>query len=796
MLLALIGFHAMLQVRPAQQRPATAVRDSTPADSIRRDVPRRLPVTSDVLATAFRDSAARTLFERARDARIAQDSSLLSSEAKVRQRMSVSASLGKFGRERLVYRQESAARVQWQRGIGARVEMTGARVAIPVLGMPKVERAALEGNVIGSDMSPVPYFPGSETLWIGGLSATTEVDERQIVNPIARGAEAYYTYKTGESVRFTLPDGRVVQLREIEVRPRATRWNLTVGSLWFDTQSGQLVRAAYRLAAPSRMTISVNDDEDSTRKAPKVISYLLSGLVPGGAQITGVTVEYGLFEGRFWLPRSQSFEGVAELMAARVPVEYENSFSYSHVNGALDLVPIHVDTTQADEPRLERPPPGLDAAARRRWRDSTRAAYRAARIAREDSIKAGMRVGSMRQCDSADTRVVTRYRYEDARLPVELRVPCDLEKLAHSPDLPPSIYDPGEEVFSDADREQLLGKALAVAAQAPLFSMLPPPTVRFGPSMMRYNRIEGFSTGLFVQQQIGAGFAATAIGRYGFADRIPNVEASLARTNGNKTIQVTGYRRLASANHWGSPLSFGSSVSALLFARDDGFYYRATGAELTWSSERGLRLDWRAFTERDETAVQRTTASLSGNFVPNIEATRGTFAGAGVRFAHTYGMDPRGFQLYADFRAEAARGDSAYGRGALDLTLSRDLFGQLTAAISAAGGSSVGDLPSQRRWFLGGTQTIRGQRPDTAQSSNAFWLARAELATPMPIVRASLFGDVGWAGDRKHVSDVGRPLSGAGVGLSGFDGLVRLDVARGIYPRQAMQLSFYLNARF
>lgn len=795
MLIALIAIHAVLQVPPSQQRPASAVRDSTPADSIRRNVPRRLPVTPQVLATAFRDPAAKRLFERARDARIAQDSSLRSYDAKTRQRMSVFASFGKFGRDHLMYRQESAARVQWQRGIGARVEILGARVAAPVLGLPRVEREALEGNVIGNDMSPIPYYPGSETLWIGGLSATNEVDDRQIVNPIARGAEAYYTYATGDSVKFSLPDGRVIQLRELVVRPRAARWNLTVGSLWFDAETGQLVRAAYRLAAAGRTQISVSDENDSTRKAPKVISYLLSGLAPGRAEIVGVTVEYGLFEGRFWLPRSQSFEGLVEMMAARVPVKYENAFTYDHVNGTMNLAEIRVDTTETDEPELNRAPPGLDPAARRRWRDSTLAEYRVARKAREDSTKAGMRVGSMRQCDSSDTRVVTRYRYDEARLPVELRVPCDLEKLTHSSELPSSIYDPGEDVFDAAGREQLLGKALEVAAQAPLFSLLPPPRIQLGPSMMRYNRIEGFSTGLLVEQQIGAGYTAAAVGRFGFADRIPNVELSLTRSTGGNAIRLGGYRRLVSANDWGNPLSFGSSLSALLFGHDDGFYYRATGADLMWSSERGLRLDWRVFTEREETAVQRMTTSVSGSFVPNIVAAPDTYSGAAVRFAHTYGLDPRGFRLFADLRAEGAHSDSSYGRAALDLTLSRDLFG-LTGALTAAGGTSLGTLPSQRRWFLGGTQTIRGQRPDTAQSGNAFWLARAELATPMPIFRASLFGDIGWAGDRRHVSDIGRPLSGVGIGLSGFDGLIRLDVARGIYPRQDVRFNVYLNARF
>jgi hypothetical protein len=51
-------------------------------------------------------------------------------------------------------------------------------------------------------------------------------------------------------VSFRLPGGRTIQLREMKVRPRSPKFNLAVGSLWIETATGQLVRAAYRLAAP------------------------------------------------------------------------------------------------------------------------------------------------------------------------------------------------------------------------------------------------------------------------------------------------------------------------------------------------------------------------------------------------------------------------------------------------------------------------------------------------------------------------------------------------------------------
>jgi hypothetical protein len=75
-----------------------------------------------------------------------------------------------------------------------------------------------------------------------------EVDDREMVHPLAEGAEAYYKYATGDSVSIRLPDRREIALRELRITARRPDWKLFVGSFWFDTESGQLVRAAYRMA--------------------------------------------------------------------------------------------------------------------------------------------------------------------------------------------------------------------------------------------------------------------------------------------------------------------------------------------------------------------------------------------------------------------------------------------------------------------------------------------------------------------------------------------------------------------
>jgi hypothetical protein len=390
-------------------------------------------------------------------------------------------------------------------------------------------------------------------------------------------------------------------------------------------------------------------------------------------------------------------------------------------------------------------------------------------------------------------------------IPVAMRVPCDTASLSHSPDLPPSIYDAGEEVFDLKDLEDLKAQALSLAAQAPLqfkLSMLPPPTISYGPSLMRYNRVEGLSIGASVEQQLGGGYSGLAIGRLGFADFEPNLELSLARSNLTKTIRFTAYNRLVSASDWGHPLTFGSSFSALMFGRDEGFYYRASGVDLTRTLDGafggGVQMGWRLFAEQERTAAVKTNFAINGSDFPaNLVAQRGGYAGFSAHIDDQMGLDPEGLRVFSSLRLESAigHGDSAYGRAAFDVTTSHGL-GRVAASLTVSAGGSVGQLPPQRRWYLGGSQTVRGQSPDTAQSGNAFWLTRAELGSNDAGFRPSLFADLGWVGDRAKLGQVGRPMSGVGTGVSFLDGLFRFDVARGLYPRKQFRVDLYLESKF
>ena len=784
----------------------TVVKDSTDSAIVNertrrgRGYRRRLPVTAQVLATAFRDPTAKVLLERARTARLSQDSALQSYDATAYQRISAGLGFARIGRDRLMFRTENVSRVRWQRGIGAWVDLKGQRTAIPIA--PKEAQEEAQQDIADdADMSPIPYYPGYEALWIGAGHVKAQVDEREFVHPLARGAEAYYLYETGDSAQIRLPNGTIVSLRELRVRPRTPKWNVVVGSLWFDGRSGQLVRAAYRFATPLDVWAMVKEeDPHAMDDVPKWVTPLIS---PMHGQVTAIAIEYGLYEGRFWLPRIRAAEGSAQVSFMHVPFKMEQSFKYASVNGRDSLPPIVV----AERPRLDTLP---DSVAEH-MRDSIRAARRA----RRDSIRTGLLKPERRlaQCDTSEYFVVTHTegREGDQVLRTATRVPCDTKKLAESPDLPRSIFDPAEEIFGAKERDALIKEALSLTAQPPFLlgsGRLPPATLKWGPEFMRYNRVEGFSAGAQVDQQLGAGYTARLLGRIGTADWQPNAELSIERTNLEKTWRLTGYNRLVAANDWGNPLSFGSSISALLFGRDEGFYYRTTGVELTRTRDPrsdGARIDWRLFFENERTAKQKTTFSLGPAFVPNIDAVSAHYVGTGLRVDHTAGLDPRGFRLLTDIRLEAASAltsrDSVtdrYARGAADFTLSHGLPANLIGALTLSGGTSAGELPPQRRWYLGGAQTIRGQRPDTSMSGNAFWMTRAELGYDAGGVRPLLFGDLGWTGDRDRLYKnlIGRPMSGLGAGASFMDGLFRFDVARGLHPQKRWRVDMYVEARF
>jgi hypothetical protein len=731
-------------------------------DSVRKAsrLAKRPPITPAILASAFKDAGAKDLLLRARAARLKQDSTLTAYEASAYERISVGMGFKKIGRDRLLMRSERASHVMWQRGKGAIIDVKGQRSAFPML--DGVGKGELDLGTAGD----IPYAPGRETLWIGSGLAKADVSENEIIHPLAAGAEAYYTYASGDSVSFQLPGGTRIELRELLIRPRQPKWNVAVGSLWFDAATAQLVRAVYRMAQEMDImaVAKENNQEDHDPDDAEIPRWVKPMIMPMKAKVSAVTVEYGLHEGRFWLPRSQTIEGDAQVSFMHIPFKLEQRYSYSSVNGTDPL-------------------PDVVIAAEDTARDSVSRAARRER--RRNECKTG-------------TERIRRENRSDEELRILVRVPCDTIALARSSELPKSIYDDGEAVFGTTERDALVSEALTLGAQ-PEFSPQRP-TLSYGVPYTRYNRIEGFSTGVGVDQVLGGGYNLHAQLRLGVADLSPNGELWLDRTDGRQTIGVGAYRRLVASNDWGDPLGFSSSVSALLFGRDEGFYYRTWGAELKGQKEQGLVNSWRLFGEQHFDATVHTDWSVahpSGvkGGLTNIDAVNGSIVGLALGHHSSHGLDPHGFRALTDLKLEGGTGTFDYARGSMQTTLSHSLGRALDGALTLGGGTSGGQLPLQKQFFLGGVQTVRGQRAGAA-IGDAFWMTSAEIGTSSVGIRKIVFADLGWAGDRNNFSHPGRPLSGAGIGASFMDGLIRIDVAKGIYPEKSVRTNLYVEARF
>lgn len=749
-----------IAVRRQERRDSTMERRRE-RDSVRKAIrlAKRPPITPAVLASAFRDARARDLLLRARAARLTQDSTLNGYDASSYERMSVGMGFKKIGRDRLLMRTERATHVVWQRNKGAIIDVKGERSAFPML------EGVGHGDADFGTIGDIPYYPGRETLWIGSGLAKADVSENEMIHPLATGAEAYYTYASGDSVSFQLPGGQRIELRELRIRPREPKWNVAVGSLWFDASTAQLVRAVYRMAQQMDiMAVAKEASEEEQDPDDDIPRWLKPMITPMKAMISAITVEFGLHEGRFWLPRSQTVEGDAQVSFMHIPFKLEQRYTYASVNGT-------------------EPIPELVIAVEDTARDSV------SRVARRERRRSECKTGTER---------VRRENRSDEGLRLLIRTPCDTVALAHSSELPKSIYDEGEAVFGSAERDALVSEALTLGAQ-PEFAPQRP-TLSYGLPYTRFNRIEGFSTALAADQVLGRGYSAHAQFRLGAADLSPNGELWLDRTDGRQTLSVGAYRRLVASNDWGDPLGFSSSVSALLFGRDEGFYYRTWGAELKGQKDLGLINSWRLFGEQHFDATVHTEFSVSHpggvkGDLTNINAVNGSIVGLAVGHHSSHGLDPHGFRALTDVRLEGGTGTFDYSRGSLQTTLSHSLGRSIDGALTLGAGTSGGQLPIQKQFFLGGVQTVRGQRAGAA-IGDAFWMSSAEFGTSNVGVRTIVFGDLGWAGSRSDFSHPGRPLSGAGVGASFMDGLIRIDVAKGIYPEKSVRANLYVEARF
>jgi hypothetical protein len=698
--------------------------------------------------------------------------------------------LGPVGRLRLAARLESVARVGWSHTEGAWAELIGSRAVAPIVG-------EMEPSPEADDFAiTLPYYPGRDALWpTDELAEAFEDSEGLFAHPLAEGSDSIYRFSLGDPLDITLPGGKRILLRELLVRPVRPDSRLIVGSLWVDAANGALVRAAYRPSTPvdlwPYMKSNFDDDEMD----------FIGKLGPYEGKIEEILIEHGLYEERFWLPRVRIAHAEGTAKGGRVTISIEQTFDYERVRALPPGV-------------AQAPQPSRDSLKRwndERWRSDDPSRYRDYRY---DDLRDRRAPGCRERGDTSSAvhlpdslqvrrDLATISSAEGYR--VRVLLPCNLERLIDTPALPASIYSASEELFTDSDLGKLrdeVGDALAISSQA---EWNPQPAKLRYPwqsGLLRYNRIEGVSAGVKVERELGKGYTGDAVVRIGTADLEPNVALTLRRASGYRDLRISAYRRLDTANDWGNPFGIAASLNALFLGKDEGFYHRTLGAELGGTYSRiagGPSLSWRLFTEQHDSASIGTNFSFArvvdgSRFRPNAAALPGLYSGGAAVISFGTGVDPTGTQFAGNVRLEAAGGETGYGRASTELRLAHGFGRNAVASVTGGAGTSTGELPPQRQWYLGGAHSIHAHRPGVARG-DAFWMARTEIAKGFPMIRPVIFADLGWAGDRRDWLTTRERYWAAGVGASALDGLFRFDVSRAMDATRRWSLDIFLELR-
>jgi hypothetical protein len=684
--------------------------------------------------TAYLDPGARALVQRARARRAAAEQTITDYHAEVQERISLG--LRALRRDRTFYQREMAGRIAWHRYGPDTVVMLGAREAVPV---------AYAGTRLPEDLqsdAPDLGFTPGEDRFIVGVG-----DSEFVYDPIAAGSESRYRFQSGDTTTITLQDGRTIRLLELRIIPRRDDFHLLTGSFWFEDEHTALVRAVFRPARPWDMDrdLAPSDSEDA--------SNIPGFLKPIRAEVRYVTVEYALLEGKWWLPRLVAFDASASAgNVMTLPLRYERVLTFADVSTTGRPVD---DSLAGDSV----PPDSTEIAA----------------------------------CEGrADCRC-TRRRCSRA----VVILPPDTASLLTSPALPPSFDDAGPFMSTAEARE--LGHAVGLLPATPWQAHAP--KLRLGPGgagLLRYNRVEALSVGARLGFDFGR-LTADVTGRVGVGDWWPNVEVGLGHETPDVAIRVAGYRRLAVANPDTKALGMGNSLAALVLGRDDGVYYRSWGGELVLQpvATAARSYEWRVFLEWQRPADKQTDASLphlfrtTHIFGPNISAVAAREFGTSLVLRGAHGISTRGITAGAELSMDVHLGTFDYGRAALTTRLTTPLPGRLLGALELAGGLTGGDAPVQGLWFLGGPATLRGYGGATLAGPD-FWRGRLEVANQFPAARLALFSDAGWAGTGTALPS-GRPLVSAGLGASFLDGILRVDLARGLSQPRGWRLDFYVD---
>ena len=710
--------------------------------------------------TTYRDAATAELYARARVRHIRQDSLVQNYRATVRMRLEASAGRSRFARQTTLIAHESVAEIAWQQPNDLQVRVLGSRAVAPIVRIIQ----GLGGDVdeeVERDLRRdlVPDRPWFIPRALGDSIRLMGVPEHAALHPMADGATDFYRFAVTDSVLLVLPD-RSIRAYKLRVEPKRLGAALVAGDMWIDAETADIVRFGmvflgdYVWSDPEGATTA---DSAEARKESATAAKFLS---------VEAMVEYALVDRQYWMPYRQLLAITAEIpwfVNLSIPAMAVTTFSDYRVNDNAPLSFRYPADSLVGEDRdrvtrVKTPDGGglePDSLSGRELR------------AERGYVRAGAWSGGRWEMDIPPADSLEAFPWEAQLATVEdpdeeRRVRETFAELsALAEDLPPEMT--GRRVF---------GLAWEQAAD-----------------IVRFNRVQGVSVGLGVQVRPGPAFTTLLLtGRFGFSDLRPTGSVTWRRDGPVGRLDLAGYHTVREVEPWTNGLGIGNSLNALFVGHDDADYYLASGGALahTWNygplRNVNLRLGYEHHTSM-EVATSSVIADIwgDGTFQENPAVAEGWFfRGSAVRDDRIgfVSMGP-GVEVLAGGGGTGVRAWASVG-----MAFTAAGFG---GSLQARAGIARGDTLPQFAFRLGGPQTVRGFDYGLRRDRE-FWAVQFDLAIARSrLVAPVLFFDIGDTFD-------GDPLLGAGGGVSFLNGLVRLNLSKGIRPTGRVRFDLLFRA--
>ena len=677
------------------------------------------PVAASPTQDAYLDETARHLMLGARHARDTAQLAIGTYTALIRER--VGMVFPTFQRDRPWVNGERVARVRWSRDEPGEVHVLDARFRRNGLAPGRLGRAfpELHAQHFAADPYGNPFVYGLGPP-IGASLGTAAINVR---DPLGADAERYYQFRSGDTTQVALDDGRTVEAVAVTVVPRYRSIRLVAAILWIEPASMALVRVAYR---PAKRV---------------------------DREMRGRAVHGGKWQPRVWIDGGEGGGAPGDDPATPPPGLFARLVNLSAYRMAakleVDLAAVVVDFAPWEGrhwlPRSVRwdghvaweivsatafVPPGVPFSA-----DWT--------LEIEDVGGPGEPLPPI----SADQAA-------PATLPADPSAPADGNLL------PPSIWRDSPSVWRDspAVAEELAAIGTGKGgdrseAANPWFFF--PPGMALG--LMRYTPIEGYSAGCLVRRDFGWWRSALTVRVPTSGWAVPDMDFTLQRDHPDRKFQFSVYRQLRAG-----ALGIGGLegwTGYFVRAADSVNFHWTHGTTLRFTPGNGKRsrLSLSVFAEQDadiDTDAERTRVGGALEWKPWWGAFGDGSAGGG-----------------GSVTVRGSVGDNPHVRTIVAGALVVPLVGDLSLGIQGGMAGVWGDPAPQDLWEIGVTGNwIRGQT-GTVETSRT-WMGRVDLQRSVRFLHLSVYGD--WA------SAEGADYCAVGAGLVFMDGLLRLDLAKGL----------------